>query len=159
MRSGRQCFQHSALEIYRHFDNSVVGCCSCFHGNRLLKMGHVSLNWSYLHTNSLLLFVKSWNEFKICFSCCGDVMSCQGTWYRMAGTALACGGHIERYYIYKHFIIFFYFYFFGLLSFFFRAIPVAYGGSQAKGQIGATAASLHHSHSNARSKPRLWPTP
>ena len=33
---------------------------------------------------------------------------------------------------------------------FFRAAPTAYGGSQASGQIGATAAGLHHSHSNAR---------
>ena len=36
---------------------------------------------------------------------------------------------------------------------------MAYGGSQATGQIGATAASLHHSHINVRSEPRLLPTP
>ena len=35
---------------------------------------------------------------------------------------------------------------------FFRATPVAYRGSQAKGQIWATAASLCHSHGNVRSK-------
>ena len=35
----------------------------------------------------------------------------------------------------------------------------AYGGSQARGPIGATAAVLHHGHSNARSEPRLRPTP
>ena len=40
-----------------------------------------------------------------------------------------------------------------------RAAPMAYGGSQARGLIGAAAASLHHSHSNARSEPRLQPTP
>ena len=28
----------------------------------------------------------------------------------------------------------------------FRATPMVYGGSQARGLIGATAASLHHSH-------------
>ena len=28
----------------------------------------------------------------------------------------------------------------------FRATPVAYGSSQARGPIGAAAASLHHSH-------------
>ena len=39
------------------------------------------------------------------------------------------------------------------------AILAAYGGSQARGQIGAVAADLHHSHSNARSKPHLQPTP
>ena len=33
----------------------------------------------------------------------------------------------------------------------FRAAFEAYGGSQVGGQIGAVAASLHHSHSNARS--------
>ena len=30
---------------------------------------------------------------------------------------------------------------------FFRATPVAYGCSQARGRIGAVAAGLHHSHS------------
>ena len=39
--------------------------------------------------------------------------------------------------------------------FFFRAAPVAYGNSQARGQIRATAASLYHSHSNAGSKLHL----
>ena len=33
----------------------------------------------------------------------------------------------------------------------FRASPAAYGGSQARGRIGAIAASNSHSHSNARS--------
>ena len=41
----------------------------------------------------------------------------------------------------------------------FKDAPMAYGGSQAKGLIGAVAAGLHHSHSNARSEPNLWPTP
>ena len=41
----------------------------------------------------------------------------------------------------------------------FRAAHSAYGGSQARGPIGATAAGLHHSHSNARSEPHLWPRP
>ena len=39
------------------------------------------------------------------------------------------------------------------------AIPAAYGGSQARGRIGAVAASLRRSHSNAGSEPRLRPTP
>ena len=33
----------------------------------------------------------------------------------------------------------------------FRAPPMAYGGSYARGQIRATAADLYHSHSNAGS--------
>ena len=44
-------------------------------------------------------------------------------------------------------------------SFFSRAAPVAYGGSQARGLIGAVATSLLQSHSNARSELHLQPTP
>ena len=42
---------------------------------------------------------------------------------------------------------------------YFRAIPTAYVSSQARGRMGAAAASLHHSHSNKGSKPGLQPTP
>ena len=45
--------------------------------------------------------------------------------------------------------------FFGL----FRAIPEAYGGSQARGLISAIAAGLRQSHSNDRSEPHLRPAP
>ena len=38
---------------------------------------------------------------------------------------------------------------------FFRATPAAYGGSQARGQMGATAAGLRHSYSNAGTEPCL----
>ena len=54
------------------------------------------------------------------------------------------------------FFCFVLFWFFFLL---FRATPVAYGGSQARCRIEATAAGLHHSHSNARSGPRLQTIP
>ena len=40
---------------------------------------------------------------------------------------------------------------------YFRTAPMAYRGSQARGQIGASAASLHHSHSNAGSELHLQP--
>ena len=40
----------------------------------------------------------------------------------------------------------------------FSATPVAYGSSQTRGRIDVTAARLHHSHSNERSEPHLWPT-
>ena len=52
--------------------------------------------------------------------------------------------------------------FFFLSIFFFclfRAAPIVYGDSQARGHIGAVAAGLHHRRSNARSKPGLQPTP
>ena len=41
--------------------------------------------------------------------------------------------------------------------FIFRTAPVAYGSSQARGQIRAASAILHHSHSNARSQSHLRP--
>ena len=40
-------------------------------------------------------------------------------------------------------------------SVFFRAVCAAYGSSQARGRIGATATGLHHSHSNVGSEPCL----
>ena len=52
----------------------------------------------------------------------------------------------------EHWIFFFFF-------FLFRASPMAYGGSQAKGLIRAIAASIRQSHSNVRSEPHLWPIP
>ena len=39
----------------------------------------------------------------------------------------------------------------------FRAVPMAYGSSQARVQIRAAGASLHHSHSKTESKLHLWP--
>ena len=48
----------------------------------------------------------------------------------------------------------FFFFFFCLFAIA-RAAPMAYGGSQARGQIGAVATSLHQSHSNTRSEPCL----
>ena len=39
------------------------------------------------------------------------------------------------------------------------AASTAYGGSQARGRIGAVATGLRQSHSNAGSEPRLQPTP
>ena len=49
-------------------------------------------------------------------------------------------------------------YFLSFLAIFWAA-SVAYGGSQARGQIRAVAASLRQSNSNTRSEPRLRPTP
>ena len=49
------------------------------------------------------------------------------------------------------------FFFSSCLFAFSRAAPMAYGGSQATGLVGAVAAG--HSHSHTRSEPRLQPTP
>ena len=40
-----------------------------------------------------------------------------------------------------------------------RVAPMAYGGSQARGQIGAISAGLHQNHSNTGSELHLQPTP
>ena len=48
----------------------------------------------------------------------------------------------------KYYVTFF---FFGL----FRAVPTAYGSSQARSRIRAANASLHHNHSHVGSKPYL----
>ena len=50
------------------------------------------------------------------------------------------------------------FFFFCLFTFF-RAAPAAYGDSQARGLIGAVAAGLRQSHSNAGSELHLQPIP
>ena len=44
---------------------------------------------------------------------------------------------------------------FGFFFLLLRATPMAYGGSQARGPIGATAAGLRHSYSNTGSEPHL----
>ena len=54
-----------------------------------------------------------------------------------------------------YFILFILFFVFCL----FRATPEAYGDSQARGQIGAIAAGLCHSHRNMGSELCLHPTP
>ena len=69
-----------------------------------------------------------------------------------------------RQYVLKNTGIYFYvgillFIVFIIIIIFFRAALVACGDSQARGRIGATAASLRHSHSNAGSEPRLRPRP
>ena len=50
------------------------------------------------------------------------------------------------------------FFFLISFSFFFSAAPVTYGSFQARGPIGAAAASLCHSHSNVGSEPHLQTT-
>ena len=54
--------------------------------------------------------------------------------------------------------VLFFFFFFCLFAISLAA-PAAYGGSQARGPIGALASGLCQSHSKAGSKPRLQPTP
>ena len=59
----------------------------------------------------------------------------------------------------KHILLFSFFLFLSFFLCLFRATPKAYRGFQARGQIGAVATSLNHSHSNAGSRPLLRPKP
>ena len=62
--------------------------------------------------------------------------------------------------IFKHCLKFYLFIYLLICLFAFsNATPMAYGGSQARGQIGTVAAGLHQSHSNSGSEPHLQPTP
>ena len=54
--------------------------------------------------------------------------------------------------------LYFFFFFFGLFAISWAA-PAAYGGSPARGRIGAVATGLRKSHSNEGSEPNLRPTP
>ena len=47
----------------------------------------------------------------------------------------------------------------GTFFFLFKVELLVYGSSQAKGQIGATVAGLHHGHSNVGSELCLQPMP
>ena len=69
------------------------------------------------------------------------------------------GGSEERTYFLYITKLRFFFSFFYLFILVFRAITVAYGGSQARGLIGAVAAGLRHSHNNAISELCLRSTP
>ena len=61
--------------------------------------------------------------------------------------------------LFLHFILLFYFILFYLFYFIlFLVYPMAYGSSQARGRIGAAAASLHHSHNTVGSEWHLGPT-
>lgn len=64
--------------------------------------------------------------------------------------------HSKRsfYLFYFYFLVFYFFFFLA-----FQVTPAAYGGSQPRGLIRAVAASLCHSHSNARSELHLQTAP
>ena len=72
-----------------------------------------------------------------------------------------CGFHLHSLmisdveHLFIRLLAFFFFFFFFCL---FRTIPLAYGSSRARGQIGAVATSLQHIHSNEGSELRLQPT-
>ena len=102
----------------------------------------------------LILVFRSWRvPSALLFSSLGRSPSVLGEGTERKGEkhSRGEGGKEGRYFI---FILFIY-----TFIYLFRATPSAYGGSQARGRIGAIAAALHHSHTNTRSEPCLRPTP
>ena len=57
--------------------------------------------------------------------------------------------------LFSNFYVFCFILFYFIFILLFRAAPMAYGESQARGPIGATSASLRQSHNNARSELHL----
>ena len=73
---------------------------------------------------------------------------------------LGWGHHFTMYTILNHYIVHLkYTQFFFCLFAISWATLMAFGGSQARGQIRAVGTGLRHSHSNSGSKPHLQPTP
>ena len=70
---------------------------------------------------------------------------------RTANNILGCSWNIHYGHILGHKVILNFYYFYFLLSFFFfpRAAPMAYGGSQARGIIGAVCTGLCHSNTGS----------
>ena len=58
---------------------------------------------------------------------------------------LGCNWFVRLFFFFFRFFFFFPFFFFFFFLVIFRAAPMAYGGSQDRGQIGAASAGLHHS--------------
>ena len=79
----------------------------------------------------------------------GNGLGMRYGWFTMLSQFLL-GFRFMSTYIFKNFTF---------LLIFFRTTPTAYGISQARGQIGAAAASLHHSHSNTKSELCLQSAP
>ena len=74
-------------------------------------------------------------------------------WTHLEDVMLSGMSHSQKDLLYNPTALFLGFVLFGFFFFLlFGATPEAYGGSQARGQIGATAAGLCHSHSNPRSE-------
>ena len=71
----------------------------------------------------------------------------------LEGRPLIHPDNLKAHTIYNLSISTFFFFFLPFL-FVWRAAPAAYGSSQARGQIEATGAGLHHSYNNSRSKPK-----
>ena len=90
---------------------------------------------------------------------CGVPAVCQVAFWALAILQVQPQVPLSRPFLLLLFVFLFYFYlfiyFFFVFLLFLWAVPKAYGGSQARGLIGAIATGLHHSQSNTGSEPCL----
>ena len=104
----------------------------------------VWVSWPFLWRGTPIIIGCQWQKEL------GDPFPLLFPFYRW-GTGvpphLRYDNHNYSYHLSMLFMLFFFF--------LFRASSLAYGSSQSRGWTGATAASLHHSHSNGRSEPHL----
>ena len=131
--------EHSANQRRREGRGLTWGQGSC------MTAGAGAWNWEGTGQDGFFLFPSSIREQNII-----SIISLT----KASRTSWSC----------KPYIFFFFFFFeqgFSLKNFFclFRAVPAAYGSSQARGRIGAAAAGLRHRHSNAGSELHLQSIP
>ena len=141
-----------------------------------LKFPWFLLNIFLLHWCGKIWTQNRWNNPILCLYIV-IIVHLRWTWYILCSNPLKL---MTEFCLITSFFIFFYQYFSYLYQHFlikwhclcsryliglvvclflsFRTVPIAYGGTQARGRIRAAAAGLHHSHRNARSEPHLWPT-
>ena len=93
-------------------------------------------------------------------TCTRVLLSLGGKSNQVLQLILLCHGENSspRCFLFFCFLNYLFIYLFGLFAISWAA-PAAHGGSKARGLIGAVAASLRQSHSNAGSEPLLRPTP
>ena len=126
-------FSHWLICIYKYISHKFTPRLSpskCGYSFQVIYQFYFSFSWRYLSCSPpspTLVWID-------CKAHCSVVI-----------LGLHCPNIMESISYTGSFVLFF--------SFFFS--PVAYGGSQARGLIGAVAVGLYHSHSNVGSKPHL----
>ena len=119
------------------------------------NMLHLRANYIYLCPKKYFLMILSFRD-KLVSKVWSAIARCNYSLFLMPSCFYAFAYALPSDCLYCYFFLpSFLFFFFT----FFRSAPTAYGSSQARGPIGAVAASLHCNHSNMGSELRLWPIP
>ena len=117
----------------------------------LMDLGNVGSYWCGqtgrgTQTHDLFVF---WRDHTVC---CWEIIELNSNWMNVERSAKCCMWRWRDDGSWERADFFFFWSYLGPL-------PVAYGGSQARGLIGAIATGLFQSHSNTGSQPCLRPIP